>query len=310
MRSEPERGKAVRPMASFQVEGAFTALVTPFSPDGSSVDFAAFERHVEGQIAGGITGLVPCGTTGEAPTLSDREQAELIAATVKVARGRASVLAGVGSNSTAKAISLAKSAVEAGADAVMVVMPYYNKPNQQGLVEHIKAVCASVRAPVVLYNVPGRTAVSLSVEATLRILDECPRVVGVKDASNNVHYCQELLSRAKGRVSVLCGDDALTVALMAVGAEGVISVTSNVEPAAVAGVTRAMREGRYQDALSLHYRLLPLHAAMFCVPSPVPAKVVLGDRGAMSKSVRLPLIPALPEEEREILSVARKVQVS
>jgi 4-hydroxy-tetrahydrodipicolinate synthase len=297
-------------MVSFKAEGAFTALVTPFSPDGSSLDLAAFERLIEGQIAGGITGLVPCGTTGEAPTLSEREQAELIAVTARLARGRASVLAGVGSNSTAKTISLAKAAVEAGADAVMVVMPYYNKPNQQGLVEHIKAVCAGVSTPVVLYNVPGRTAVSLSVEATLRILEACPQVVGVKDASNNVHYCQELLSRAKERVSVLCGDDALTVALMAVGADGVISVTSNVVPSAVAAVIRSMREGRCQEALGLHYRLLPLHAAMFSVPSPVPAKVVLGARGVMSTSVRLPLIAALPEEEREILAAVSKFEAA
>lgn len=292
-------------MSRFQAEGAFTALVTPFSADGESIDWPAFERLLEAQVSGSVSGVVPCGTTGEAPTMSEREQAELIAATVRNIKGRASVLAGVGSNDTREAVSLARSAQEAGADAVMVVMPYYNRPNQRGLIEHVSAVSAAVDVPVVLYNVPSRTAVSLSVESTLTILQRCPNVVAVKDASNAVHYCQDLLAQAGDRVRVLSGDDALTVALMALGATGVISVTSNVLPAAVSKVVKAFGEGRHAEALALHTRLLPVHSAIFCAPSPVPAKVVLHARGLCQPTVRLPLVAASEGEARCVLEAVQ-----
>jgi len=217
-------------MAELSLSGAYTALVTPFSADGSEVDFSAFDKHLEAQLAGNISGLVPCGTTGEAPTLTDGEQRELIARCKRVANGRAVVLAGSGSNSTKKSIEAAKAAVEAGADAVMVVMPYYSKPTQEGLFQHILAISKAVSAPLVLYNIPGRSVVELSVETSLRVLDACPNVVGFKDATGNVLHCQELLLRAKRPVSILCGDDVLTVPMMSVGATGVISVTSNVYP--------------------------------------------------------------------------------
>jgi 4-hydroxy-tetrahydrodipicolinate synthase len=295
-------------MPHFKAAGAFTALATPFNADGSAIDWSAYEQLINGQIAGRISGLVPCGTTGEAPTLSEREQVELIGATAKQARGQASVLAGVGTNSTSKAVALAKAAVEAGADAVMVVMPYYNRPNQQGLIEHTSAVASAIEVPVVLYNVPTRTAVSLSVDTTLAILDRCQNVVAVKDASNNVHYCQELLSRAAGRVQVLSGDDALTLALMALGASGVISVTSNVLPGLVAQLVELWRSGKHAEALELHYRLLPVHTAMFCAPSPVPVKVALHARGVMTDSVRPPLVPATTEERAKVLAALAKIE--
>jgi 4-hydroxy-tetrahydrodipicolinate synthase len=295
-------------MPRFKAEGAFTALATPFDADGAAIDWAAYERLIAGQLQARISGLVPCGTTGEAPTLSEREQVELIGATAKQVRGQASVLAGVGTNATSKAVSLAKAAVEAGADAVMVVMPYYNRPNQQGLIEHVCAVARAVDVPVVLYNVPTRTAVSLSVDTTLAILDRCQNVVAVKDASNNVHYCQELLSRAADRVQVLSGDDALTLALMALGATGVISVTSNVLPELVAQLVELWRSGAHAEALALHYRLLPVHAAMFCAPSPVPVKVALKERGLMEDSVRSPLVPATVEEKAKVLAALAKLE--
>lgn len=295
-------------MPHFKAAGAFTALATPFSADGSTIDWSAYERLVASQLEGRISGLVPCGTTGEAPTLSAREQVELITATVKQARGQASVLAGVGTNSTSKAVTKAKAAVEAGADAVMVVMPYYNRPNQQGLIEHVCAVAKVVDVPVVMYNVPTRTAVSLSVDTTLAILDRCPNVVAIKDASNNVHYCQELLSRAADRVQVLSGDDALTLALMALGATGVISVTSNVLPGLVAQLVALWQSGKHAEALALHYRLLPVHAAMFCAPSPVPVKVALHARGAMQDAVRPPLVAATPEEVAKVLAALAKIE--
>lgn len=295
-------------MPHFKAAGAFTALATPFNPDGSAIDWSAYEQLIDEQLEGRISGLVPCGTTGEAPTLSEREQVELIGATAKQARGRASVLAGVGTNSTSKAVALAKAAVEAGADAVMVVMPYYNRPNQQGLIEHTCAVAKAIDVPVVLYNVPTRTAVSLSVDTTLSILDRCQNVVAVKDASNNVHYCQELLSRAASRVQVLSGDDALTLALMALGASGVISVTSNVLPAMVTQLVDLWHSGKHTEALALHYRLLPVHSAMFCAPSPVPVKVALHARGLMQDSVRPPLVPATQEERAKVIAALARFE--
>jgi len=279
-------------MAGFTLRGAVTALVTPFTADGSAVDWDAFERHVEAQIHGGIQGLVPCGTTGESPTLSDAEQRELVARTVRVARGRVPILAGAGSNNTMKTIELARGAVAAGADAVMVVMPYYNKPSQEGLVRHVGLVASAIDAPIVLYNVPSRTAVDLSADTTLRILEQHRNVVGIKDASGNCCYCQDLLRRAADRVFVLCGDDALTLPLLAVGAVGVISVTSNVYPGQMNAVVEAFAAGRTAEAQARNYALFPVHRAMFMEPSPAPAKAALSLLGRMNATVRPPLAEA------------------
>lgn len=279
-------------MADFRARGTFTALVTPFTPDASEIDWPAFERLVEDQIAGGVDVLVPCGTTGETPTLGDAEQAELVARAVAVARGRARVMPGTGSNNTKKTIETSRAALAAGADAVMIVMPYYNKPSQEGMVRHIEAVHAAVDAPILLYNVPGRSAVELSVDATLRILERCPRVVGIKDATGNVLHCQDLLRRAGDRVSVLSGDDPLTVPMMSVGAQGVISVTSNVLPQAVSDVVAHALAGRWDAARKLHLALWPVHRALFVEPNPQPVKAALARAGKMSASVRLPLVPA------------------
>jgi len=279
-------------MAELRLRGAWTALVTPFSADGSAVDWDAFDKHIEGQVAGGVQGLVPCGTTGEAPTLSGSEQEEVIRHTVSVARGRAIVLAGTGTNNTASTIEASRRAVRAGADAVMAVMPYYSKPSQLGLIEHVRRVASAVEVPVVLYNIPGRCAVELSVESTLKVLEQSPNVVGVKDATANVLYCQELMSRAGDRVTVMCGDDALTLAMMSVGARGVISVTSNVYPKQVEQAVVEALEGRWDSARRRHFALLPVHRAMFCEPSPQPVKAALALEGRMTSAVRPPLVEA------------------
>ncbi len=277
---------------SWALRGAFTALVTPFSDDGSKVDWPAFERLVESQIADGISGLVPCGTTGESPTLTDAEHIEVIRRTVQLSRGRVPVLAGTGSNSTREAIALSRAAAEAGADGVMIVMPYYNKPTQAGLVHHVGLVAASVDVPVVLYNIPARCSIDLLNESVLRILDACANVVGVKDATGNVMRCQDLVRSVGDRVTVMCGDDGLTVGMMACGAKGVISVTSNVYPGEVAAVARAMSEGRWADALRQHLALLPVHTAMFVESNPAPAKAALAAKGRMTAAVRPPLVEA------------------
>jgi len=284
-----------RAMAELSLTGAYTALVTPFTADGSDVDFAAFEKHLEAQLADGISGLVPCGTTGEAPTLTDGEQRELIARCKKISRGRAVVLAGTGSNSTKKSIEAGKAAVEAGADAVMVVIPYYSKPTQEGLFQHIQAIAKAVPAPIVLYNIPGRSVVELSVETSLRVLDACPNVIGFKDATGNVLHCQELRLRAKRPVSILSGDDVLTVPMMSVGATGVISVTSNVYPKQLSELVADALAGRVLEAGKKQVAMFGVHRAMFSEANPSPVKAALSIKNRMNASVRLPLVEATAE---------------
>jgi 4-hydroxy-tetrahydrodipicolinate synthase len=278
-------------MAQLSLSGVYTALVTPFTQDGSEVDFAAYEKHLELQIAGGISGLVPCGTTGEVPTLSDAEQRELITRTKKSIEG-------------------AKAAVEAGADAVMIVMPYYSKPSQEGLFQHVRAIARSITAPVVLYNIPGRSVVELSVDTTLRVLDACQNVIGFKDATGNVLHCQELLLRAKRPISILSGDDVLTVPMMSVGATGVISVTSNVYPQQMSELVADALAGRFVEAGKKQVALFAVHKAMFFEASPSPAKAALSIKGQMNGSVRLPIVEATAECRARLSAVMAEYEAS
>jgi 4-hydroxy-tetrahydrodipicolinate synthase len=289
-------------MAPFRLRGTFTALVTPFSAADGSIDLPAYERLLEAQIAGKIDGLVPCGTTGEVPTLSEEERFALVQRTVQVADGRAHVLAGIGANDTKKALGQARAAVEAGAGAVMLVMPAYSRPSQAALCDYVEQVAASVRVPLVVYNVPSRTAVSIDVDTLIEACNRAPNVVGLKDASGNVTYCQSLLSRVGSRLSVLSGDDALTLPMMSVGAQGVISVTSNVLPAAVGRVVHAALEGRFDAAMKEHHRLLNVHDAMFCAPSPGPVKAALAHRGLLQAYVRPPLDLPTPGQKARVVA--------
>ncbi|MCC6217497.1 MAG: 4-hydroxy-tetrahydrodipicolinate synthase [Polyangiaceae bacterium] len=284
-------------MHALSLTGTWTALVTPFTADGSAIDWDAYEALVDSQLAGGVSGLVPCGTTGETPTLSEPEQRELVQRTVRRVAGRVPVMAGTGSNSTKKTVEASRAALEAGADAVMVVMPYYNKPSQDGMRAHVEAIAREVGArevgaPIVLYNIPGRTGVELGVDTLVALLETCPNIIGVKDATGHVLHCQETLRRTGDRASILCGDDPLTVPMMSVGARGVISVTSNLYPSKVAAVTTAALAGRWEEARRAHLALLPVHRAMFVEPNPQPLKAALAARGRMQASVRLPLLPA------------------
>ncbi len=273
-----------------RLHGTWPALVTPFSPDGEKVDTDALDALVDAQIAGGVSGLVPCGTTGESPTLEGEESIEVIRRVVARAAGRVPVLAGTGSNSTRRTVAASKAAVAAGAQGVMVVMPYYNKPSQDGMRAHVLEVAAAVDAPIVVYNVPGRSVVDLAPETLERICAEAPRVVGVKEATGNVMRCQELLRRLGDRLVVMCGDDALTLPMMSVGATGVISVTSNVRPRETSLVTTLAREGKWDGARRLHLALLELHGLLFAEPNPSPAKLALAAEGKMSAAVRGPLL--------------------
>jgi 4-hydroxy-tetrahydrodipicolinate synthase len=270
-------------------EGTFTALVTPFNTD-LSIDWESFDRFVEGQLAGGVSGIVPCGTTGESPALDHEEQLELVKRCVKIASKKAVVLAGTGTNSTRSTIALSQAAVKAGADAVMVVVPYYNKPTQDGLRQHYVDVAAAVDAPVVVYNVPGRTSIDLTTETLARICEAAPNVVAVKEATGNVLRAQEIVRTLGSRLAVLSGDDALTLPMVAVGARGVISVTSNVYPAEVSRATRLALEGKVEEARREHLALCPVHEVMFVESNPAPAKAALAYLGRMKDVVRGPLV--------------------
>lgn len=289
------------------LRSTFTALVTPFTPDGDAVDVPALEALVEAQIAGGVAGLVPCGTTGEAPTLTDEEQVLVISRVAAVAKGRVPVLAGTGSFSTKKTIAYSKAALAAGADAVMVVMPYYNKPSQEGLRQHVLAIAKAIGAPIVLYNIPGRSVVDLSAETTAKICEQAPNVVGIKDATGNVLRCQELKRLLGDRLVVMSGDDALTLPMMSTGAKGVISVTSNVRPRDVSEVTRRFSEGDLEGARKQHFALLPLHSLLFAEPNPAPAKAALASAGKMSAVVRLPLAPASEGLQKQLTAALARL---
>lgn len=284
------------------IAGAFTALVTPFTEDGRGVDIEALETLIHSQLQGGIGGLVPCGTTGESPTLSDGEKQEVVARTAKLAKGKVPVVAGTGSNDTNKSIHASQRALEAGADAVMIVMPYYNKPSQEGLFAHVTTIAGQIGgAPVVLYNIPGRSVVDLSNDTLARIVDTCPNVVAVKDATGNVVRCQEVVRRFGDRLMIMCGDDALTVGMMAVGASGVISVTSNLYPDRVSAVCSAMASGDLAGARRKQLALLGVHEAMFVEPNPVPVKVALAHKKRMHAAVRLPLAPAMESTRKRVV---------
>lgn len=269
------------------LSGAMTALVTPFDEAGR-VDVASLRALAEWQIEQGIHGLVPCGTTGEGATLSDEEHAEVVRAVVEVAAGRVPIVAGCGSNDTRRAIEGAVRAADAGADGLLVVTPYYNKPNPSGMIEHYAAVARATDRPVVVYNVPGRTGQNLSAAQTLR-LAEIPGIVGVKEASGDLDQIASILAGRPRGFAVLSGDDPLALPTMALGADGVISVVSNEAPALMAALIESAAEGDFSSARELHFRLLPLMRANFIESNPVPVKLALARLGRCREIVRPPL---------------------
>ncbi len=268
--------------------GSIPALVTPFT-DGK-IDFAVFEAFVDWQITEGSSGIVPCGTTGESATMTVEEHNAVVAAAVKAAAGRVPVIAGCGSNDTVCAIGHVKSAEAAGADAALVVNPYYNRPNQDGLYAHFSAVAAATSLPVIVYNIPGRSGVDV-LPATMRRLAEIPNIIGVKDATGVVARISEQRMGCGPDFVQLSGNDDMTLGVMAMGGHGCISVTANVAPALCAQFQTACMEGRWADALALQDRLYPLHAALFTDASPGPVKYALAKIGKMSADLRLPMTP-------------------
>jgi 4-hydroxy-tetrahydrodipicolinate synthase len=274
------------------MRGCATALVTPFGSDGG-VDVGRMRALVERQCEAGVRLLVPCGTTGESVTMSEEENRRVIGTTVEVARERgARVIAGAGSNSTAHAVSNARAAREAGADAVLIVAPYYNKPTQEGLYQHFRAVAEAVpETPVVLYNVPGRTSSNIAAETTLRLARDCENVVAVKEASGDFAQIMEILRERPEGFLVLSGDDATAFAIMALGGDGLISVASNEAPGPMSKMLEAALGGRWDEARALHYRLLPLMYVNFVESSPGPVKAAMALLGLLEERLRLPLVP-------------------
>jgi 4-hydroxy-tetrahydrodipicolinate synthase len=271
---------------SFQ--GSFTALVTPFS--NGSVDERAFRGLIDWQIAEGTDGLVPAGTTGESPTLSHDEHRQVVEWCVEQVQGRVPVIAGAGSNSTTEAVELAQHAQECGAAAVLVVTPYYNKPTQEGLYQHFKAINDTIRIPIIIYNIPARSVIDMSVE-TMKRLFELDNIAGVKDATANVVRVSQQRSAMGVGFNQLSGEDASALGFMAHGGHGCISVTSNVAPRLCAEFQHACLNGDYATALALQDKLMPLHTALFIETNPAPAKYALSVLGKCAQTVRLPMVP-------------------
>jgi len=286
-------------MTAKSFEGVFTALVTPFSDAG--FDEAAFARLVERQIAGGVHGLVPVGTTGETSTLTHAEHKRVISLCVEVTKGRVPVIAGAGSNSTAEAVELVRHAEEAGADAVLVVTPYYNRPSQEGLFRHYEALARATALPVFVYNVPSRTSIDIS-NATLARLAKIPNIVGIKDATGDLSRPSvQRLECGEGWI-MLSGDDNSALGYVAHGGHGCISVTSNIAPAACAQLITASLKGDFVEARRLQDRLIRLHKALFVDASPSPTKFVLARMGLCREDTRLPIAPCDPSHHAEILA--------
>ncbi len=287
-------------------QGVFTALVTPFA--GSKVDEKAFQELVQWQIAEGIHGLVPCGTTGESPTLSHEEHNRVVALCVEAAAGRVPVMAGTGSNSTEEAITLTRHAKEAGADGALIVAPYYNKPSQPGLYAHYKAIHDAVDIPIVIYNIPGRSGINIT-DDTLAKLADLPRIVGLKDATGDLARPYTLRAKLKKNLSLLSGEDMTAVAFNASGGVGCISVSSNVAPRACAAVQNACLKGDYARALALHDPLVMLHDVMFIETNPVPVKFALSLMGKCAPDLRLPLAGLSEASKKAMTDVLKNLRL-
>jgi len=287
-------------MAKRVFQGSLVALVTPFR-DGK-VEEAKLKELVEFQIKNGTDAIVPCGTTGESPTLDHDEHNRVVDIVITAVNKRIPVVAGTGSNSTAEAISLTKHAKQAGADGALIVLPYYNKPTQKGLIEHCRAIADAVDLPLILYNIPGRTGVNMLPE-TVALLADHPNIVGMKEATGNLEQMTQDIVLCGDKLSFLSGDDTLTLPLMAVGGRGIISVVANIVPRDVADMTHAFLNGDWKRARELHLKLFPLSQAMFIETNPIPVKTALAMMGKIREEFRLPLCP-MTEANRKKLETA------
>jgi len=285
------------------LKGAITALVTPFKDD--RIDEEAYRALIERQIREGIHGLVPCGTTGESPTLSHAEHKRVVSICIDQVKKRVPVVAGAGSNSTAESLELTKHVQDAGADYALIITPYYNKPTQEGLYQHYKTIASQTRIPIVVYNVPGRTSLNLLPETMAR-LSELPNIVGLKDATGDLKQGAKTLELCGDKITVLSGDDFTVLPLLAIGGQGVISVVSNVAPADMAGMCNAFFQGSLSAARKLHFKMWPLMEAMFYETNPAPVKTALKMMGKISGEVRQPLCPLSQANETRLRQVMQE----
>ena len=275
----------MRPM----FQGSIVALVTPFR--GGKVDESTLRKLVDMHVARGTDGIVPCGTTGESPTLSHDEHKRVVEIVIEAAAGRLHVIAGTGSNATSEAIDLTAHAKKAGATGALVVNPYYNKPTQEGLYRHFRAVADAVDIPIIVYNIAGRTAVNIETDTLVRIVKDCANIVGVKEASGSLDQMTQVILACGPDFSVLSGDDNLTLPLMSVGGRGVISVIANIVPRETAEMTHAALAGDWKLARELHLKLFPLSRAAFIETNPIPVKEAMGMMGMLEPEFRLPMCP-------------------
>jgi len=287
--------------------GTYTALVTPFR-DGA-IDEAALTALVEWQIESGITGLVPVGTTGESPTLDHAEHTHVIKLVVDAARGRCKVIGGTGSNSTNEAIVLTQDAEAAGADAALLVTPYYNKPTQEGLFRHYQAIASRTKLPIILYSIPGRCGIEIAVDTAVRLARECPNIVSIKEAGGSVERVSQLRAALPAGFTILSGDDSLTLPFMSVGAEGVISVASNIIPREMARMVEAFSAGNLPEARELHSRYYPLFRDLFIETNPIPIKTAVSMAGRIAPEFRLPLCEMSPANAAKLLATLRNLNL-
>ncbi|WP_027722402.1 4-hydroxy-tetrahydrodipicolinate synthase [Maridesulfovibrio zosterae] len=285
-------------------QGAYTALVTPFK--NGEIDQDAYRELIEWQIEQGIDGLVPCGTTGEAATMTHEEQGEVIRICVEQAKGRVPVIAGAGSNNTKEAVNLTLLAKEAGADAALQITPYYNKPTPAGLLAHFKALSKEASMPFILYNVPGRTGLNAMPETIAMIANEVSDVIGVKEATGNLSQVSDVIEQCPEDFSVFSGDDFTVLPLLSLGGCGVISVVSNIAPKMMADMCAAFKAGEIKKAQELHFKMQPLNRVMFVETNPIPVKTALGMMGKLETSFRLPLVPLMPESEATLKATLSK----
>ena len=286
--------------------GSIVAIVTPFR--NGKLDERAFGDLIEWQIANGTNGIVPCGTTGESATLTHDEHHRVVRLTVEVAKGRVPVIAGTGSNSTDEAISLTRHAKDAGADGALLITPYYNKPTQEGLYRHYKAVAEAVDMPLVLYNIPGRTGVNM-LPATVARLAVMKSIVGIKEGSGSVQQASDIAQTCGDRLTVLSGDDPLTLPMMAVGAKGVITVTANVMPKEMAQLVASFQAGRIDEARRIHFALSALFAALFYETNPIPVKEALGMMGKIDPELRLPMCAMSADNRNQLTRVLKEMRL-
>ena len=289
------------------IKGSMVAIVTPFTDEGQ-FDEAKYRELIDFQIENGTDVIVPCGTTGESATLEPREHLEVIRTCIDQVNKRVPVVAGTGANSTSEAIELSKEAKGLGADGLLLVCPYYNKPSQEGIYRHYKAIAEAVDLPQVLYNVPGRTGVNMSADTTVR-LAELPNIVATKEAAGDLTQVSEIIARAGDKIAVVSGDDFLTFPMMACGAKGVISVSANVIPGKVKAMVAAVQDGRWDEARRMHLDLLEFHQAMFMDANPVPVKTTLALMGKLAGNLRLPLCEMSDAKLEQLKQVLTKYQI-